>query len=330
MNPAISLCLALCLAQTSAPKSERPRHPLAPSLPLLTKEEMARYEAVIDRFIQYDIGKLPKAEGKKALEEFKRLPAESIFALIDGFNRAANDEHSCPAVIIANKIASILRSTDDLQLITYAKDNIGAGVKARRHAGSVQTLQVLCILRKGHLQNQKLALGSTQKPLPKVTTPPVAPASALALMSPFELAKAAKKEEGPLLKSIIAEAKKRKLVDVLGVVASRPESEAKELGQTALEQTLAEQTPEQLKKLLKHEQAEVRAAAASAIGKRKLRLGGELIDALSDSSSAVQQAARRALGQLSQGRDFGPEVDASESDRAEAIRRWREWWSNAK
>ena len=57
---------------------------LAPSLPRLTKDEYAKIDTTIDRFIQYDIGKLKGAEGKKALDDFNRLGSESIFNLIDG------------------------------------------------------------------------------------------------------------------------------------------------------------------------------------------------------------------------------------------------------
>jgi hypothetical protein len=326
MLSASLVCLALAMGQ-SVPKDERPRHPLAPSLPLLTEKEMAHYEAIIDRFIQYDIGKLPKPEGKKALDDFNRLPSESIFALVDGFNRAANFEHSCPAVIIGRKIEKILLASEDFALLSYAKDNIGLGVKARRHQGTVQTLQVTCIARKGFLQRQGLAAASA-RPAPPRAAP--LPASSLALMSPFELSAAAKKEQGIQLKAIIAEAEKRKLVDVLAIAAARPESEAKELAQTAFDKSLAGESAERLKKLLKHEKVEVRAASARSIGQRELRLGGELIDALSDASPTVQQAARGALVRLSGGRDFGPETDAGAAQGAESIRRWRAWWSTAK
>src|SRR5204863_1959519 len=133
----------------------RPRHPLAPSLPVLTEAETARYEAVVERFIEYDTGKvkLPKAQGEKAKEDLMRLGPDAIFVLVESFNRAANMEHSCPAVVIGRKIASILRSTDDVDLLNYAKDTIGSEVKARRHMGVVKDLQVACILRKGFLQN---------------------------------------------------------------------------------------------------------------------------------------------------------------------------------
>src|SRR4051794_20839980 len=91
------LVLGLAIAQT-AKNEPRPSSPLAPSLPQLTPQEEAKYEEIVERFIQFDIGKLPGAAGKKALEDFDRLPPEAIFVLIDGFNRAANMEASCPAV----------------------------------------------------------------------------------------------------------------------------------------------------------------------------------------------------------------------------------------
>ena len=46
-------------------------------LPQLTAKEEAKYEAAVDRFIQYDIGKPPGGQGKKALEEFNRVPGEA-------------------------------------------------------------------------------------------------------------------------------------------------------------------------------------------------------------------------------------------------------------
>src|SRR5262245_59951995 len=58
--------VALCTGQTPP----RQPHPLAPSIPQLSKEEEAKIEAIIDRFIKFDIGKLPAGQGKKAVEEF--------------------------------------------------------------------------------------------------------------------------------------------------------------------------------------------------------------------------------------------------------------------
>ena len=71
---------------------------------------------------------------------------------------------------------------------------------------------------------------------------------------------------------------------------------------------------------------EVRLAAARAVGDKKLRFGGELIKLLDDKDDDVRQAARRALVNVSDGKDFGPNAEASQEDRAEAVKKWKEWW----
>src|SRR5688572_22305512 len=74
----------------------RKPHPLAPSLPELSEEEEAKIDAIIDRFIEADTGKLHGPEAKKALQDFHRLGPEATFALIRGMNKAAAIDHSCP------------------------------------------------------------------------------------------------------------------------------------------------------------------------------------------------------------------------------------------
>lgn len=320
------IACALVLAQTPSSPKERARHPLAPSLPILTEAEIARYEAVVERFIQYDIGKLTKAQGEKAKEEFMRLPPEAIFVLVEGLNRAANMEHSCPAVVIGRKIERIVFATEDVDLLSFIKDNVGAGVKARRHMGVIKTLQVNCIVRKGDLQRQRLAAGNAP---PRVgATLPGANASAnasFAKFTPADFLAAAKNEQGLKLKSILAEADKRKLFDVLVIAAARPETEAKEIGESFLDKHLEQKSGPQLKDLLKHGKPEARAAAAKAIGKRGLHFEKELINLLDDDSAIVQQACHVALVQLARGQDFGPAADATPSERTESIRLWRAW-----
>ena len=48
---------------------------------------------------------------------------------------------------------------------------------------------------------------------------------------------------------------------------------------------------------------------------------------LEDRDPEVRLAARQALVQISKGSDFGPERDASEADRADAIAKWKAWWA---
>ena len=57
-----------------------------------------------------------------------------------------------------------------------------------------------------------------------------------------------------------------------------------------------------------------------------MRLGGELIDLLADDDARMRDAAHQALVRLNNGTDLGPKAKASETERAEAVRKWREWW----
>src|SRR6266478_5100238 len=99
----LTLALALGFPQDTKPSPGQtpPKpHPLAPSLRATTEEEEDKFDQIIDRFIEYDTGKLKGPEAKKALEDFLKLPPEAVFALIRGLNKAAAINHSCPALVI--------------------------------------------------------------------------------------------------------------------------------------------------------------------------------------------------------------------------------------
>jgi hypothetical protein len=316
MNSAILAVVLLTLGQANL--QDRERHPLAPSLPLLTKDEYKKIDTIIDRFIAYDTGKLKGAEGKKALDDFNRLGSESIFNLIDGLNRAANMEDSCPAVIIAKRIATIIKSTDDPMLLGVAKDSIGADVKAKRHLGVLKDLQFHILLRKADLQKRGITVASAKTP---------------GTMSFADLERAIAKESGNQLKALLIEAEKRngvKAVDLLVVGITNPSAEIAKLSQGLLAKNLQHQPADVLKSLLKHDRRDVRLAVAQAIGAKKLRYGTELIDLLADGDDDVRQAARRALVQISGGVDHGPSAEASFDEREAARARWREWWAKQK
>lgn len=158
-----TLCFVfLMLAADPDPKetgTPRMRHPLAPSLPLLTDKEEAQLDAIINKFIDADTGKLTGPAAKSALDEFKSLGPEATFALIRGFNRSAHIDHSCPALTIARKLTGTLSRSDDIDLLQYAKENIGAGVRKTRHADVIQDLKSGCSRRITAIKNA---------PLPKV------------------------------------------------------------------------------------------------------------------------------------------------------------------
>jgi hypothetical protein len=136
----------------------RKPHPLAPSLPETTKAEEDKFDEIIDRFIDADTGKLKGPEAKKAMEEFQKLPPESAFALVRGLNKAAAIDHSCPALVIAKKLAVQMRSSTDKQLLQYARENVGAGLTQSRHAAVIKDLRLGCALRISAIGNQKPAV----------------------------------------------------------------------------------------------------------------------------------------------------------------------------
>jgi hypothetical protein len=152
MTPITACVLALAFTADPTPTAPTP-HPLAPSLPLLTDAEEEAFDAVIDRFILADTGKLDGAEARAAIEAFRRLGSNSTFAQIRGMNKAAAIDHSCPAVTIARKLHGTLTASRDVQLLEFARENIGAGVdRSSRHLGVLRDLKLACTARKAALE----------------------------------------------------------------------------------------------------------------------------------------------------------------------------------
>lgn len=164
-----ALCMSLLfLAADPVPKetgTPRKPHPLAPSLPELTDAEERKIDTVIDQFIAADTGKLTGLEAKNAVTEFKQLGPEATFALIRGFNKSAQIDHSCPALTIGRKLTSFLRQTNDIDLLKYAKENIGAGVKKTRHGDVIREVKMGCSQRITYIKNMPNSeLINTPKP----------------------------------------------------------------------------------------------------------------------------------------------------------------------
>jgi hypothetical protein len=343
MKSAFLVLSVLIAAASAAPAADAPRrpHPLAPSLPDLTAEQEAVFDKIVDDFILYDVGALRGEEGKKALEAFKKLPAESVFALIRGINKAAAFDDSCPAVVIGKKLSTILRGTTDKALLEFARENIGAGVKQSRHMGVIKDLRLGCALRKGEV-DRLLALNP--RLVPKTPSPgeqrqlmlikPIASLDQTTLgkmrkMSLAELIQEADLNRGSKLRPILIEIEKRdgdKVLLTLAGAAISYEDDIRELGGQLLTSYLARQDAEFLKKKLEDDRKQIRLAAVKAVSKKGLRLGGELIDRLADEEPDVRQAARAALAKLNKGVDFGPGPDANKSERDAAVAKWREWW----
>jgi hypothetical protein len=318
------LALALLLIGAAVRGDDAPRkpNPFAPSLPLLTDEEEAKLDEIIDRFIQWDTGKLKGADGKKALQDFQKLGPEAIFALIRGLNRAAGIEATCPAATIGKKLVGLIKGTDDAQLLDFARENIGLGVEKSPHMGIIKDLRVACMLRK----REVMAKGVASKTQPKETPS----GSTVAKMSVADLAKATASERGSKLKDILTELQGRQGELALNTLATHTtyyDEEIQLLARDLLAKSLGRQSASVVKEKLKDERPEVRIAAARAVGDKGMKLGAEVIDLLGDKEADVQQAARQALVKLAKGADYGPERDAKDEARAEAVKQWKAWWA---
>jgi hypothetical protein len=297
-------------------------------LPQLTDEEEEKLDQIIDRFIDYDTGKLPGSDGKQALKDFQKLGPEAIPALIRGLNRAAKVEHSCPAVTIAKKLSRMFRSTKDAELLEFARENIGAGIERSVHMNVLKDLRVQCMLRKRALAQMNETEIRTAPTLKGDSTGKDAGTSSLRTLGITELVEAAGQERGPRLKLVLRELGRRRgdaALGALGSAAATYEGDVQKLARELLTNQLSGLSAEKVKERLKDDRAEVRAAAARVIAKRGLHLEGELIERLLDETNVVRQAAHEALVKVSKGSDFGPKPDASESDRHEAVLRWRSW-----
>jgi len=313
----LTLCVAFTGDDSSRSKPERKPSAIAPSLPALTDEEEDKLDETVDRFIQQDIGKLRGAEAKKALTNFNKLGAEAIPALIRGMNRAALIDDSCPALVIAQKLQRLLGASNDPELLQYARENIGAGIKRSRHMGTIQELRVFCTQRKTLVMRQ-IEAGVVQ-------------AKSVKTMSVAELASAAGSDRGARLKGVLMELEKRQgdeAIRALGSAAGAAyEEDILKLARDLLYRNLSRQKEPVLKEKLKDDRTEVRIAAARVVGEKKMRLGDALVALLNDDEARVRDAAHQALVRLNNGSDFGPSAEAGEKERSEAVRKWREWWA---
>jgi hypothetical protein len=333
MTPTLlTLTAVLVLSSEPPPRTETPRqpNPLAPSLPLLTDEEEKQIEQTIDRFIEAESGKLRGAEAKKAQSDFQKLGPEAIPALIRGLNRAAKIEHSCPAVIIAKKLARMLSTTKDAELLEFARENIGAGVTQSRHMGVLKELRVLCTLRKGALPREENRAAVRTLPGSKAvgTARSTAGKSDVRDMGVSQLIEAAGSERGVRLKAVLTELGRRRGEPVLGALGSAAatyDGEIQELARDMLTRRLSVLDAKELKDKLKDDRAEVRAAAAHVAGSKGVHLERELIPLLNDDEALVRRQAHQALVTLSKAEDFGPLDDATEVQRSQAQAKWQSW-----
>ncbi len=314
MTPTLMITvLAVVFSANPAPSDAAPRqaNPLAPSLPLLTSAEENHLDKVIDRFMLADTDQLRGEEAKAAFNDFTKLGPEAIPALIRGINRAAVREQSCPTLVIAKKLRTMLLASDDQDLLDFARDEIGSGVERSRHMNVLQDLRVACMLRHSYLVRleEKTGIKSPRK------------------MTTVELADAAAGASGPRMKLVLAELVQRKGPEVLrglATAAGSDDKDGRQLGRDLLDKHLTRQGIEFIQKQLKADRAEVRQSAARSAAKY-VSLGDDLIRLLNDSDRDVADAAHQSLVKISGGDDYGPSSSA-QTDVDAASKKWQAWW----
>jgi len=120
-----------------------------------TLEEEEKLDKIIDRFIQYDTGRL---RDPAVLNEINSLGPEAIPALIRGLNKSVKASYSCPTATIAKKLKQLLQASEDEKTLDYARNDIGAGIgKTTAYDPLLRDLKVTTMLRKKQLAELRTA-----------------------------------------------------------------------------------------------------------------------------------------------------------------------------
>lgn len=301
------------MGQTGQIQAKREPHPLAPSLPLLSEAEEARYDKIVNQFIKYDLGQLPGAEGLKAKNDFLKLGSESIPALFRGLQSSAKLEHSCPVAMISQKLKSFLLKSEDDELLDYARDELTTALEGSRHAPLLQDMRLGVTLRR------KVVLANKPK----------APKWLLEMTVP-EMLKSLREEENQQKHKLMAQELGRRgdheSLQGLGLFAVSFYPEVKEPSIKLLKEKMRKLKNSELQEFLMDPNTLLRQKAAEAIGEIKAIKGAEdLVPLLSDSNAGVRKAAREALMKIADGKDFGP-VDYSNPENVKKSQsNWKQW-----
>lgn len=304
------------LAWDSLPADFRSPHPLAPSLPQLSDAEEDELDALIDRFMLFDIGKLPGPAGLKAQKEFDALGPEAVPALLRGFARSARLDHDCPVTVIAKKLRLALLATTDRKLLEFARDE-SESVDLRKHRGVVTALRVAITT---HLA--RLDRAGTPQP-PPYRDPRLAKLSAEEIRRRL----AANPSDPDLAHALLGELASRDdqaAFEVLLIGAGSTYPNTRRVGRKHLFDWVSKRPRPEINRLLSHEQSEARRAAGLALLAGGKAAGEPALALLKDPVPAVREAIHAELVRMAR-KDLGAPGDTPESQ-ARAADAWKAWW----
>lgn len=114
----------------------------------LEPAEEDRIDAIIDRFIEHDLG---LRTDPKAVQEFQALGVEAIPALVRALNRTAPLAQKCPPAMIARKLNSLLLRVQDPEVCDFVRREVGAGIRSGPNVGFLDSVRFNAMLRKRQL-----------------------------------------------------------------------------------------------------------------------------------------------------------------------------------
>jgi hypothetical protein len=304
-----------------------PNHAVRGQEPSGIPQERDEYDQIVDDFIQYDIGKLRGQPGQIANQRFRALNnSKAIPALCRGAVRASRIRASCPIIVISHKLGSLLRSTRDVEMLQHALDYLDPPGPQAPYGTYVNNLrqianeQIRRVTGKGPLVASTLRGGGTASQLRRSRVE-------LDKWSCDDLVDAVAEEKGTRLLQVLEELKDRKgsiYTEALAGAVATVSDDVKPIARGLLATRLVRMKDQTLRAKLKDRDAEVRAAAALAIGYKGSPLYEELAAAMRDRDALVAANAHDVLVKML-GEDQGPPEGASGIEWFEASKRWEDW-----
>ncbi|MBS0208248.1 MAG: hypothetical protein JSS27_04765 [Planctomycetes bacterium] len=288
------------------------------------KSKPDQYDVIVNKFIDYDVGRLRGQAGWEARDAFSRLnTTDAIPALIRGLNRAVEINNSCPVMVIASKLQQLMMKADQATLrdALASLETTTANKPFGNYLASMR--QMLENVSEGRNPHERREEGSS-------TMRAGDPAELRRRHTPVErwseadIRSAFTTEKGAKLLNLLEFLRKQPGDDSVRLLAEAVNLVSEDMKPTArglLAQRLSEVTDDSLRQHLQSKNGELRAAAAMAVGYKASPLYRELAKAIRDGDSRVSANAHASLVKLL-GEDLGPREGSNVAERFDAAKRW--------
>jgi hypothetical protein len=312
-----------------------------------------RYNALVEEFIQYDIGNVREpAAVDRIRRQFNSLKAdEAVPALVRGLNRSMRMGYSCPITAISGKLMSMMQSSRNPEVGKHILANLEQRDVGRynHHIANVRKNaegQMIRILGREQAERQfkrrveddaqKMAYVPGMKltdlaPRQRAASGPASDATANdASINANRTSDATGKPASPTTTPPAADLGKLTVAQLAERLNDKSGQARvlRELSMRASDGNEAEVAAlgDSIVQSLSEGNESARMEAARLLGVLRLEWTTlPLITALEDSSPAVRSAATTALTRITR-QLFGPADDATPAQQKQAVARWRNWW----